>query len=67
MLWDFLPRYNKRFVVSAVQPGSASRQPEEVFNPGGILPGILPGYQTSTAKGSVAQDQECRPGYTRHD
>ena len=37
MLWDFLPRYNNRFVVSAVQPRSASRQPEEVFNPGGVF------------------------------
>ena len=37
VLWDFLPRYNKRFVVSAVQPGSAFRQPEEGFNPNGVF------------------------------
>ncbi|GAG98031.1 unnamed protein product, partial [marine sediment metagenome] len=37
VLWDFLPRYNKRFVVSAVQLGSAFRQPEEGFNPDGVF------------------------------
>jgi len=33
VLWDFLPRYNQRFVVPAAQAGSAYRQPEEGFIP----------------------------------
>jgi len=33
VLWDFLPRYNQRFAVLAVQAGSAYRQPEEGFIP----------------------------------
>ncbi|MBA7692854.1 hypothetical protein ES703_101426 [subsurface metagenome] len=37
VLWDFLPRYNKRFIVSAAQPGSAFHQPEEGFNPDGVF------------------------------
>ncbi len=32
-LWDFLPRYNPRFVVPAAEPGSAYREPPEDFNP----------------------------------
>jgi len=33
VLWDFLPRYNQRFAVTAAQAGSAYRQPEEEFIP----------------------------------
>jgi len=33
VLWDFLPRYNPRFVVPAAEPGSAYRKPPEDFNP----------------------------------
>ena len=33
VLWDFIPRYNHRFAVSAAQAGSAYRQPEDGFNP----------------------------------
>jgi len=33
VLWDFLPRHNKRFAVPAAQFGSAYRQPGEGFNP----------------------------------
>lgn len=33
ILWDFLPRHNKRFAVPAAQFGSAYRQPGEGFNP----------------------------------
>ena len=32
-LWDFLPRYNQKFVVPAAEPGSAYREPPEDFNP----------------------------------
>jgi transposase len=31
VLWDFLPRYNRRFAVCALQPGSAFRQVGEGF------------------------------------
>jgi len=33
VLWDFLPRFNKRFAVPAREPGSAYRQPGKGFNP----------------------------------
>ena len=33
VLWDFLPRFNKRFAVPAREPGSAYRQPRKGFNP----------------------------------
>ncbi|MGB2800472.1 MAG: ISNCY family transposase [Dehalococcoidia bacterium] len=33
VLWDFLPRYNRRFAVPAAQAGSAYRQPGEGFIP----------------------------------
>jgi len=33
VLWDFLPRYNRRFAIPAAEPDSAYRQPEEGFNP----------------------------------
>jgi transposase len=33
VLWDFLPRHNKRFAIPARDPGSAFRQHEEGFNP----------------------------------
>jgi len=33
VLWEFLPRYNQRFAIPAVEPGSAYRQPEGRFNP----------------------------------
>jgi transposase len=33
VLWDFLPRFNQRFAVPAVQPGSAYRKPGEGFIP----------------------------------
>jgi len=33
VLWDFLPRYNRRFAVPAAQLGSAYRQPREGFIP----------------------------------
>ena len=33
VLWDFLPRYNQRFAISATEPGSVYRQPEEGFIP----------------------------------
>ena len=33
VLWDFLPRYDPRFVVPAAEPGSAYRKPPEDFNP----------------------------------
>jgi len=37
VLWDFLPRHNRRFAVPAAQPGSAYRKPEEGFNPDEIF------------------------------
>ena len=33
LLWDFLPRYNQRFAISATEPGSAFRQVGEGFIP----------------------------------
>jgi transposase len=33
MLWQYLPRHNQRFAVSAVQPGLAFRSLPEGFNP----------------------------------
>jgi len=33
VLWNFLPRYNQRFAISATQPGSAYRRPDEGFIP----------------------------------
>jgi len=33
MLWDFLPRFSRRFAVPAKEPGSAYRKPPEGFNP----------------------------------
>ena len=33
VLWDFLPRYNRRFAVAAARSGSAYRQPGEGFIP----------------------------------
>jgi len=33
VLWDFLPRFNKRFAVPAREPGSAYRQIPEDFKP----------------------------------
>ena len=33
VLWNFLPRFNKRFAVPASEPGLAYRKPPEGFNP----------------------------------
>ena len=33
VLWDFLPRFNRRFAVPAAQPGSAYHEPSEGFIP----------------------------------
>ena len=33
VLWDFLPRHNRRFAISATEAGLAYRQPEEGSNP----------------------------------
>lgn len=33
VVWDFLPRHNRRFAIPARDPGSAFRQHEEGFNP----------------------------------
>lgn len=37
VLKAFLPRYNRRFAVPALQPGSAYRKPEDGFNPGTVF------------------------------
>jgi len=33
MLWDFLPRYSRKFAIPATEPGLSYRQPEDGFNP----------------------------------
>lgn len=33
VLWDFLPRFSRRFAVPAEEPGSAYHKPPEGFNP----------------------------------
>jgi len=33
VLWDFLPRFSRRFAVPAKEPGSAYHKPPEGFNP----------------------------------
>jgi len=33
LLWDFLPRFSRRFAIPAKEPGSAYRKPPEGFNP----------------------------------
>ena len=37
VLWDFLPRFNKRFGVPSVQPGSAYREVPEELDINGVL------------------------------
>ena len=37
VLWDFLPRFNRRFAVPATESGTAYRQPAEGFDPDTIF------------------------------
>ena len=37
VLWDFLPRYNRKFAVAPAEPGSAYRQPGEDFDAGRVF------------------------------
>lgn len=37
VLWDFLPRFNRRFAVLPKEPGLAYRQPPEGLNPDEVL------------------------------
>ena len=37
VLWDFLPRYNRRFTVAPAKVGSAYRSPGKCFNPDEIF------------------------------
>lgn len=37
VLWDFLPRYNRKFAVAPAQAGSAYRKPQKGFHPDQIF------------------------------
>ena len=37
VLWNFLPRYNRRFAVPPTEPGLVYREPPEDFNPDEVL------------------------------
>jgi len=57
VLWDFLPRFNKRFAVPAKEPGSAYRQTPEDFKPDEIF---CFKYQRTVGKDNVIRFGEHR-------
>ena len=57
VLWDFLPRFNKRFAVPAREPGSAYRQIPEGFKPDEIF---CFKYQRTIGKDNVVRFGEHR-------
>jgi transposase len=52
MLWDFLPRFNKRFAVSAREPGLTYRQLPDGFNPDEVF---CFKYERSVGKDNVVR------------